>query len=135
MLFLPRAAAHGLDLSFVTHVFLLEAIFDAALLEQVPRLVSPLASVALSPPVRALSPRVIQCVPRGGVARWVETAPENAENTKERFASHPLRVERTDAHRSCRARTVSARAALASWRPCTSLWTTRLRPRKAAPNG
>ena len=35
VLFLPRAAAHGLDLSFVTHIFLLEAILDPELLEQI----------------------------------------------------------------------------------------------------
>ena len=35
VLFLPRAAAHGLDLSFVTHIFLLEAILDPELFEQI----------------------------------------------------------------------------------------------------
>jgi hypothetical protein len=35
ILFLDAALSHGLDLSFVTHIFLLEPIDDAALLEQV----------------------------------------------------------------------------------------------------
>jgi len=81
LLFLDADLAHGLDLSFVTHIFLLEAINDAALLEQVTSRAHRLGATG---PVRIETINVFYECSEGFQEKLLSSLPQDSGDSKKK---------------------------------------------------